>query len=70
MSRAVGNESIDQNMILSVRNLNTLTYLVMNARALQRSRDLNGSLLTRRPAGLGGSDAEETGLRSSSSAII
>ncbi len=53
MSRAVGNESIDQNMLLSVRNLNTLTYLVMNARALQRSRDLNGSLLTPKPTGLG-----------------
>jgi len=30
----------------SVRNLNTLTYLVINARALQRARDLNASLLT------------------------
>jgi hypothetical protein len=29
-----------------VRNLNTLTYLVINARALQRARDLNASLLT------------------------
>lgn len=32
----------------SVRNLNTLTYLVINARALQRARDLNASLLTTR----------------------
>jgi hypothetical protein len=30
----------------SVRNLNTLTYLVINARALQRARDLHASLLT------------------------
>lgn len=30
----------------SVRNLNTLTYLVINARALQSARDLNTSLLT------------------------
>jgi len=29
-----------------VRNLNTLTYLVINARALQRARDLNACLLT------------------------
>jgi len=32
--------------IRSVRNLNTLTYLVINARALQRARELNASLLT------------------------
>jgi hypothetical protein len=32
--------------IRAVRNLNTLTYLVINARALQRARDLNASLLT------------------------
>jgi|SRR5579884_567516 len=30
----------------SIRNLNTLTYLVLNARALQRARELNASLLT------------------------
>jgi hypothetical protein len=30
----------------SIRTLNTLTYLVINARALQRARDLNASLLT------------------------
>ena len=30
----------------SVRNLNTLTYLVINARALRRVRKLNASLLT------------------------
>jgi len=34
--------------IHSVRNLNTLTYLVINARALQRVRALNASLLTTR----------------------
>ena len=32
----------------SVRTLNTLTYLVINARALGRARDLNASLLTTR----------------------
>ena len=30
----------------SVRNLNTLTYLVINAKALQRARSINASLLT------------------------
>ena len=30
----------------SIRNLNTLTYLVINARALRRVRELNASLLT------------------------
>jgi len=30
----------------SVRNLNTLTYLVINARALRRARNSNASLLT------------------------
>ena len=30
----------------SIRNLNTLTYLVINARVLRRVRDLNASLLT------------------------
>ncbi|HEY1349349.1 MAG TPA: hypothetical protein VGF67_06985 [Ktedonobacteraceae bacterium] len=33
----------------SVRNLNTLTYLVINAQALQRARLLNASLLTTMP---------------------
>ena len=30
----------------SIRNLNTLTYLVINARALRRARELNANLLT------------------------
>jgi len=30
----------------SIRNLNTLTYLVINARALRRVRELNASLLS------------------------
>ena len=30
----------------SIRNLNTLTYLVINARALRRARDINANLLT------------------------
>lgn len=30
----------------SIRNLNTLTYLVINARALRRARELNASLLS------------------------
>jgi hypothetical protein len=30
----------------SIRNLNTLTYLVINARALRRARELNATLLT------------------------
>jgi hypothetical protein len=30
----------------SIRNLNTLTYLVINARALRRVRELNATLLT------------------------
>ena len=30
----------------SVRNLNTLTYLVINAKALQRARSINTSLLS------------------------
>ncbi len=30
----------------SVRNLNTLTYLIINAQALQRARARNASLLT------------------------
>src|SRR5205814_3128052 len=31
----------------SIRNLNTLTYLVINARALRRVRERNASLLSR-----------------------
>jgi hypothetical protein len=31
----------------SIRNLNTLTYLVINARALRRVRRVNASLLSR-----------------------
>jgi hypothetical protein len=30
----------------SVSNLNTLTYVVINAKALQRARQINASLLT------------------------
>lgn len=30
----------------SVSNLNTLTYIVINAKALQRARAINASLLT------------------------
>jgi len=30
----------------SIRNLNTLTYLVINARALRRARELNANLLS------------------------
>ena len=30
----------------SIRNLNTLTYLVINARALRRAREINANLLT------------------------
>ena len=33
--------------IASIRHLNTLTYLLINARALRRVRALNASLLTR-----------------------
>ena len=33
--------------IHSIRNLNTLTYLVINAKALQRVRQVNASLLHR-----------------------
>src|SRR5438876_12307684 len=30
----------------SIRNLNTLTYLVINARALRRARELNANVLS------------------------
>ncbi len=45
-SKAAGLERPKVRNIHSVRNLNTLTYLVINARALQRARRLNASLLT------------------------
>lgn len=47
-SKALGIKRPKVRNIDSVRNLNTLTYLVINARALQRARDLNASLLTTR----------------------
>jgi hypothetical protein len=45
-SKATGLERPKGRNIHSVRNLNTLTYLVINARALQRVRTLNASLFT------------------------
>src|SRR6266566_842552 len=45
-SKAAGLERPKVRNIHSVRNLNTLTYLVINARALQRARRLNASLFT------------------------
>jgi hypothetical protein len=45
-SKALGIKRPKVRNLHSVRNLNTLTYLVINARALQRVRDLNASLLT------------------------
>jgi hypothetical protein len=45
-SKALGIKRPKVRNIHSVRNLNTLTYLVINARALQRARTLNESLLT------------------------
>ncbi len=45
-SKALGIKRPKVRNIRSVRNLNTLTYLVINARALQRARELNASLLT------------------------
>ena len=45
-SKALGIKRPKVRNLHSVRNLNTLTYLVINARALQRARDLNASLLT------------------------
>jgi hypothetical protein len=47
-SKALGIKRPKVRNLHSVRNLNTLTYLVINARALQRARDLNASLLTTR----------------------
>ncbi len=45
-SKALGIKRPKVRNLHSVRTLNTLTYLVINARALQRARDLNASLLT------------------------
>lgn len=45
-SKALGIKRPKVRNIRSVRNLNTLTYLVINARALQRVRTLNACLLT------------------------
>ncbi len=45
-SKAMGIKRPVVRNLSSIRNLNTLTYLVINARALQRARDLNASLLT------------------------
>jgi hypothetical protein len=45
-SKACGLERPKVRNISSVRNLNTLTYLVINARTLQRARKLNACLLT------------------------
>jgi hypothetical protein len=45
-SKALGLERPNVRNISSVRNLNTLTYLVINARALQRARRINASLFT------------------------
>ena len=45
-SKALGLKRPVVRNLPSIRNLNTLTYLVINARALQRARALNASLLT------------------------
>jgi hypothetical protein len=45
-SKALGIKRPKVRNIRSVRNLNTLTYLLINARALQRVRELNARLLT------------------------
>jgi len=47
-SKALGIKRPKVRNIRSIRTLNTLTYLVINARALQRVRALNASLLTTR----------------------
>jgi len=47
-SKALGIKRPKVRNLHSVRNLNTLTYLVINARALQRARQINASLLTTR----------------------
>ena len=45
-SKALGLERPKVRNMHSVRNLNTLTYLIINAQALQRARARNASLLT------------------------
>ena len=45
-SKAMGIKRPVVHNLRSIRNLNTLTYLVINARALQRARELNANLLT------------------------
>lgn len=45
-SKALGLERPKVRNIHSVRTLNTLTYLIINARALQRAKTLNAGLLT------------------------
>jgi hypothetical protein len=45
-AKALGLERPRVRNIHSVRTLNTLTYLVVNAQALQRARTLNAGLLT------------------------
>ena len=45
-SKALGLERPKVRNIHSVRNLNTLTYLIINAQALQRARTINASLFT------------------------
>ena len=45
-SKALGLERPRVRSIASVRNLNTLTYLIINAQALQRVRAMNRNLLT------------------------
>jgi len=44
-SKALGIKRPEVQTLDAVRNLNTLTYLVINARALRRARQLNASLL-------------------------
>ena len=45
-SKALGLERPKVRNIRSVRNLNTLTYLVIDAQALQRARDRNAGVLS------------------------
>ena len=52
-SKALGLERPKVRNIHSVRTLNTLTYLVINAQALQRARTINASLLTTMVSKLG-----------------
>ena len=48
-AKALGLERPKVRNLRSVRNLNTLTYLLINAHTLQRARTLNASLLTACP---------------------